>query len=146
MAGRNRKVSQATDSIPCKSYPPLQPFPPQFRHAKHLSQERLLKIGGAGVFGVVAAIPTAWEAFQAGSLAEALLTLAAMPLLIMMGAALLVLADVTRRRVRDGKRTDPLARLLFGAGVWSLVLWTIGALLVGFPLAFWLGSMTAAPP
>ena len=69
-----------------------------------------------------------------------------MPLLIMMGAALLVLADVTRRRVRDGKRTDPLARLLFGAGVWSLVLWTIGALLVGFPLAFWLGSMTAAPP
>ena len=51
-------------------------------------------------------------------------------------------ADVTRRRLHAGERVSVFSRVLFGAGIWSLLLWIIGLLVIGFPLAIWLGNMT----
>jgi hypothetical protein len=57
-------------------------------------------------------------------------------------AALLLMADRTQRRQKSGERVGLIARILFGAGIWSLLIWIVIALALGFPLAVWVGNKT----
>ena len=69
-------------------------------------------------------------------------TLVAMPLFYLVGGVFLSTADTVRGRLRAGEPVGVTLRLLFGAGIWSLLIWLILFLLVGFCLAIWVGNMT----
>ena len=106
----------------------------------------LLKILGAGAVGLLIALRVAWWNRQRLALAGQLFTLVLVPVVAMGLAVALMRADSVRRRVRGGEPVGLAARILFGAGVWSLLIWVVAALLIGFPLAIWLGSVTAHRP
>jgi len=61
----------------------------------------------------------------------------------MLGAGVLLRADAVRHQLRAGSRVGLFSLALFGAGIWSLLIWLVLALLIGFPIAIWIGSMTA---
>lgn len=45
-----------------------------------------------------------------------------------------------------GQQVGAVLRLLFGAGVWSVIVWFLVLLVVGFPVAIGLGNMTWTRP
>jgi hypothetical protein len=69
-----------------------------------------------------------------------------MPVIWTMAGAILAVAETVRRQVYAGERVGFLLRLLFAAGIWSILLWTIVFLMVGFPVAIWVGNMTWTRP
>jgi hypothetical protein len=104
-----------------------------------------LKVGGAGLFGYLAAAVVDLGN-EGRRRAIRLGMLIAMPLFAMAAACILIRADVVRRRLRAGHAVGPITRLLFASGVWSLLIWIIGVMLLGFPLAIWIGGLTAEQP
>ncbi|MHB8956268.1 MAG: hypothetical protein ACYC4U_25065 [Pirellulaceae bacterium] len=106
-----------------------------------------LKILGAGAVGVViscrAFIGQRWNdatPFQRIGM------FVATPLVAMVIAGVLLRADLARRRLRAGEPVSWITRLFFGYGIWSLLIWVVVLLLVGFPLAIILGNLTADRP
>jgi hypothetical protein len=70
-------------------------------------------------------------------------TLIGVPAIMTTAGIVLATADVIRREShRAGAPVPVLLRVLFGAGIWSLLLWVIIVLIAGFPLAIWLGTIT----
>jgi hypothetical protein len=55
-------------------------------------------------------------------------------------ATLFLLVDRTQRRIKNGERVGLIARVLFGAGMASALIWVLIAIGIGFPLAIWLGG------
>ena len=106
----------------------------------------LVKVGGAGVFGLIVAGRIVRQHWNDSPISARVSTLVAVPLFVMLLAGALVRADAVRRQMRTGGRIGPFSRFLFGAGIWSLLIWVFVALLIGFPLAIWLGSMTSERP
>jgi hypothetical protein len=106
----------------------------------------LVKLAGASVFGLATAGQIVWWNRNGFSISAKLYTLAAVPVLVMLGAGALLRADAVRRQLRAGNRIGPFSRLIFGAGIWSLLIWVVLALFIGFPVAIWIGAMTSDRP
>lgn len=106
----------------------------------------LLKIAGAGLVGLAIAIRVALMNRDRLAIAAHVATLVIVPTAAIGCAVALMRADSVRRRLRRGESVGLLSRILFGAGIWSLLIWIVGALLMGFPLAVWLGALTADRP
>jgi hypothetical protein len=106
----------------------------------------LPKLLAAGAFGIAIAALIVWKNHDTFSLTAQLVTLIAVPLTVIVGAAALLQADKVRRRLKTGRRVGVISRIAFGAGVWSFLIWIIIALLIGFPTAIWLGTMTSGVP
>lgn len=104
------------------------------------------KMVGAAVVGLVLAVRVAWLNRQRFTVAAHIATLLVVPAGAVLCAVALTRADSVRRRVLSGEQVGYLSRILFGAGIWSLLLWVVGLLVTGFPLAVWLGSLTADRP
>jgi hypothetical protein len=76
-------------------------------------------------------------------------TLIGVPAIMTTAGIFLATADAIRRPSHAGRAGAPVPvplRVLFGAGIWSLLFWVIVVLIVGFPLAIWLGKMTWTRP
>ncbi len=73
---------------------------------------------------------------------EMIATLVGVPAIMTLAGLLLATADTIRQQVKAGQPVGIVPRVLFGAGIWSLLFWVIATLLAGFPLAIWLGNMT----
>lgn len=106
----------------------------------------LPKIIGAGVVGVVIAARVVWIDVPNIPLPGKILALVITATLTMAGAGLLIRADVVRKRVEDGQTVGFISRLLFASGIWSGLIWIVLAMLIGFPLAIWIGSLTSNMP
>jgi len=106
----------------------------------------LLKTAGAGALGLAIAARTAWEMRLRASLAEQIAVLVTIPTFFALAAALLVRADVVWHKLRAGFLPGPVLRLLFGAGIWSVLAWVVLVLFVGLPLAIVVGNLTADHP
>jgi hypothetical protein len=105
------------------------------------------KVIGAGLFGLFVAVEiVVWRSRDGASFLEQVVVLIAIPTLIMVAGGALARADFVRRRLRAGKPVGPVSRLFFGAGVWSFLIWIIAMLVIGFPLAIWIGSLTSEMP
>jgi len=106
----------------------------------------LVRVGAAGACGLILAVYCAVKGFWQGRIAFSISMIIAMligiPAFWIVGGAFLASADMTRRRLRAGEPVGVVSRVLFGAGVWSLLFWFILLLIVGFPLAIWLGNVT----
>ncbi len=103
----------------------------------------LIRVAGAAGFGLVlgvAVVIKARRSLPGGAMMIAVLV--AFPLFAAVAGILLATADATRCRIRAGQRVGVLSRVLFGAGIWSLLVWVIVVLPVGFVLAILLGAMT----
>ena len=100
----------------------------------------------AGFLGLMIAVRVVWRQGDALPLSARITTLITIPTLVMLAGTVLARADWVRGQARGGQPVGRLSGLFFGAGVWSLMIWGIAALLVGFPLAIWLGSLTSGRP
>ncbi len=96
--------------------------------------------------GLVVAMFTVWKFGQAYSVFETAATFVLSTAITTVLGLLLVRADTVRHRVHAGQPVGVLSRLFFGAGIRSLFAWLIVLLIVGFPLAIWLGTMTSSMP
>lgn len=101
------------------------------------------KIGGAAVFGLILAVIVLVKLRDDVPRSAWIPTLVALPAILIILVSVFIWADVVRRRLRDGERVGILPRILFGAGIWSLLLWIIALTIAGIPAALWLGSVTA---
>lgn len=110
------------------------------------SERNWLKILGAGLVGLVVAVRVALHEGNGGPPLQRIFTLIAVPLFSMLAGGILCRADTIRRQVREGKPVGMLSRLFFAAGIWSVLIWMIVTLLVGFPVAIWIGNMTFQRP
>lgn len=70
----------------------------------------------------------------------------AFSLFVVLAVLVLATADLIRRRLRAGESVGIVARILFGAGLGSVLVWVILTVLVGFPLAIWVGNLTWTHP
>jgi hypothetical protein len=106
---------------------------------------KILAAGDVGLTIAAAALIAMWfEGKAALSFLEVVATLFMMPTLFMLAASILARADVVRSRVRTGAPVGRFSRLFFAAGAWSVLAWVVAVLLlVGFPLAVWVGSLAA---
>jgi hypothetical protein len=121
---------------------------PGGRFIRLIESERnwLAKVAGSGVFGLCIAARVVWRYGNAFSISQQLFMLFGIPVGLMLCVCPLVRADIVRHRMRAGGVVGPFSRLLFGAGIWSFLIWVVVVLLIGFPLAIWLGNMTAQRP
>ena len=106
----------------------------------------IIKVAGAGLVGLIIAARVVWQQRHRMGPFSTGLTLVIVPFLTMLITIALVRADSVGRELSAGHRVGTFSRILFGAGIWSLLIWIVGLLLVGFPLAIWLGSLTAHRP
>lgn len=104
------------------------------------------KLLGAGVVGLAIAIRVVWINWATLTFAATTFTLIIVPALTVLAAGALVRADVVHKRREAGLPIGPITRLFFGSGIWSLLIWIFAFLLVGFPLAIWIGSLTSGVP
>jgi hypothetical protein len=84
-----------------------------------------VKVGGAGVFGLVFAgiVLLAMRKDKEMTPAFRVATLIAMPVICMLIAGVLVWSDVIHHRQQRDEHVGPISRLLFGAGIWSWLIW-----------------------
>ena len=108
-------------------------------------RSRLLKVAAAALIGLYIAFQVVAE-HRNLPWGERVCLLVVLPAFFLAAASVLVRADVVRRRLRAGYAVGRVSRLLFASGVRSLLIWTIGVLLLGFPLAIWIGTLTAEQP
>ncbi len=102
----------------------------------------LVRVTGAAGFGLVISVAVVIKAWRSLPWGAMIATLVAFPLFAAVAGMLLATADATRCRIRAGQRVRVLSRVLFGAGIWSLLVWVIIVFPVGFVLAILLGAMT----
>jgi hypothetical protein len=95
----------------------------------------------AGIFGFCATLFGIARSRRPISALEVAGFLIAMPASLMLAVAWFCRADVVRGRLDAGEKVGPWSRLLFAAGVWSIAIWVLLALLIGTPLAVWLGKL-----
>ncbi len=105
-----------------------------------------VKVAGAAGFGLVISVAVAIKARRSLSWEAMIGMMVAFPVFAALGGMLLATADATRSRIQAGQRVGFLSRVLFGAGIWSLLVWVIIFLPVGFVLAILLGTMTSNHP
>ena len=106
----------------------------------------IVRVSGAAGFGFALALYVALKEMATISVDQVIATLIGVPAFVTATGLLLATADTTRKRLHAGQQVGAVLRLLFGAGVWSVVVWIIVLLIVGFPLAIWLGNMTWTRP
>lgn len=105
-----------------------------------------MRVAAAGGCGLLLAICCAWRMRNDVSLRVITTILLACPLFYLTAGAFLATADTIRQRLHTGKPVGLILRILFGSGIWSVLVWLIILLIVGFPLAIWIGSMTYTRP
>lgn len=101
-----------------------------------------VRVAGAAGLGLaldVVFVIKAWGSLPSRAMIVALV---GFPASMAVAGVLLATADATRWRIRAGQRVGILSRVLFGAGIWSLLVWAIVIIPVGTALAILLGSMT----
>ena len=106
----------------------------------------IVRVLGAAGFGFAGALYVILRDMATISAEYVVATLIGVPAFMTAAGLLLATADTTRQRLRAGQQVGAVLRLLFGAGVWSVVVWFVLLLIVGFPLAIWLGNMTWTRP
>ncbi len=121
-------------------------FNPNFDRLFKSERWWLLKVAGAGVLGLLMAIRVVWELRNELAPFEMMAYLVVISALVMLMAGAFVRADTIRCRISAGEPVGLVSRVLYGAGIWSLLFWVVGLLIVGFVLAIWLGRMTWDQP
>ncbi len=101
----------------------------------------LLRMLAAGGYGLLIAIAAVWQGQAKFDPAAMISVLIALPALFVLAGLFLATKDVVRQRLQKGESVGRLSRLLFGRGAWSLILWIVIVLTLGFPLAIFLGSI-----
>jgi len=106
----------------------------------------LVRVTAAAGLGIAMALYVVLKERATISVDEVIATLIGIPASMTAAGLLLATADTTRRRLHAGQQVGAVLRLLFGAGIWSMLVWIVAILIVGFPLAIWLGNMTWTRP
>ena len=106
----------------------------------------LVRVLGAAGFGFALALYVVLRDMATIFAEFVVATLIGVPAFMTAAGLLLATADTTRKRLHAGQQVGAVLRLLFGAGIWSVLVWLVVLLVVGFPLAIWLGNMTWTRP
>ena len=106
----------------------------------------LVRVLAAAGFGFALALYVVLKNMATISAEYVIATLIGVPAFMTAAGLLLATADTVRRQLRAGESVPAVLRLLFGAGIWSVLVWFVVFLIVGFPVAIWLGSMTWTRP
>jgi hypothetical protein len=93
----------------------------------------------AGGFGLAIAAVIVWLAELSSDEIIAVLTL--LPAFFLLAGCLLATIDIVRTRIKSGEEVGWLLRVFFGRML-SVWLWFVVLLIVGFPLAVFIGSLT----
>jgi hypothetical protein len=104
------------------------------------------KIVAAGFLGIMMALRILWRKGDTFPPPIQITILTTVPAFFISAACVLARSDWVRGHVRAGEPVGRLSRVFFAAGIWSLLIWIVAVLLVGFPLAIWLGSLTSGRP
>ena len=102
----------------------------------------LARVAGAAGFGLLLGVGVVIKTWRSLPWGVVIAMLVAFPLFAAVAGMLLATADATRFRIRANQRVGFFSRVLFGAGIWSLLVWVIIVFPVGFVLAILLGVMT----
>ena len=121
----------------------MMPFARFFNRLFSAELKWLPKLLGAGAVGLAIALTVLWKSPTTFDFVAKVAILIIVPAFSMLAAGALIRADIVQKRLESGGSIGPLSRLFFGLGIWSLLIWIFAALLVGFPLAIWLGSVTS---
>ena len=106
----------------------------------------LVRVTAAAGLGIAMALYVVLKERAAISVDQMIATLVGVPAFMTTAGLLRATADTTRQRLHAGQQVGAVLRLLFGAGIWSMLVWIVAILIVGFPLAIWLGNMTWTRP
>jgi hypothetical protein len=104
----------------------------------------LVRAAAAAGLGIAMALYVVLKERAAISVDQMIATLVGVPAFMTTAGLLRATADTTRQRLHAGQQVGAVLRLLFGAGVWSVVVWCVVLPIVGFPLVIWPGNMTWA--
>jgi hypothetical protein len=105
-----------------------------------------MRVAAAAGLGIAMALYIVLKERATISVDQVIATLTGIPASMTAAGLLLATADTTRQRLHAGQQVGAVLRLLFGAGIWSMLVWIVAILIVGFPLAIWLGNMTWTRP
>jgi hypothetical protein len=92
--------------------------------------------------GLIIAVGATWQLRAKIVWGEAIAILFMLPGFFLAAGCLLATMDNVQQRIRSGQAVSRLSRMLFGMHEVSVVIWFILLLIVGFPLAFWIGNLT----
>lgn len=101
----------------------------------------LWRVLAAGALGLVLALETVWQGRAKLGPGVVIALLISLPAFFLAGGCLLATMDSVRQRIRSDRSIGRFARVFFGRW-WSLLLWFILLLLIGFPLAVFVGNLT----
>src|SRR2546423_10825957 len=83
----------------------------------------LWKLFGAAVVGLVIDVSII-ESGDNQPLSMLIVEMIAIPTIIVLIAGIFIRADLVHRRVNQGMSVDPVSRLLFNAGGWTMLVWS----------------------
>jgi hypothetical protein len=145
-AGTSAGCTMRSTQEPPLTEPAFMPFSRFFNRLFSSEQSWLLKLIGAGIVGAAISARVMWINLPHTPLVSKIVAIVATAALAMAGAGLLIRADAVNKRIHAGDHVGMVSRALFASGIGSILFWIVAALLVGFPLAIWIGSLTSAMP
>jgi peptidoglycan/LPS O-acetylase OafA/YrhL len=104
-------------------------------------QRWLVRAISAGACGLIISIGAVWQLRGQISFWELVATFLAVPLFFLMGGGLLATKDSVIERLHSGQNVGRVSYALFAMGMWSLLIWFILVLIVGFPIMVLLGNL-----
>ena len=105
----------------------------------------LAKLSAAGLLGLLVAVENSLLPVEP-PIARRAAILLVIPSITIIAAIILMHADSVRGRLTSDIRVRFLPRLFLGLGMLSILVWILAALLLGFPAAILLGSITSGAP
>ena len=97
---------------------------------------------GAFILGVVVAINVALESRNDLPLAAIYSQLVFLPLMFTIAGAALWWSDFIRKNIQSEAQVSLASRVFFASGLWSVAAWFSSVLILGFPLAILLGTLS----
>jgi hypothetical protein len=99
---------------------------------------RVLAAGGCGL--VIALLSVLSKPALFG-VAGAIATVVGLTGFFLLAGCLLATMDYVQWQIQTGQKVGRVQRVLFGMGLFSVFVWAFAALVIGFPLAVWLGAL-----